>query len=1043
MPSAKKLPFVLLCAFFALVLVSIVFNRDPNVDLGRCYAQNGGSGAASAGGDGTGGTTTKDPWGPDTMHSVADWATHFGFALGGDIAGSNVNEGDFWTIVSSISGNSNGLASWEGISLSNATLTIPLPGPADTTKDPHATTDADMAGKLLAAANEAKKYAIGSNLSDTQKQNLETLSKKMSDAAVDYGMKAGVTITVTNSTSIQTEEPTVESPKVEAHNAVPIDSNQGNTPNDANTPNQGNVLNLDSQAASSAIFFPYTPTDAQADTGINGGVKITSLNDQASLNSVQTKTVTTPVNPKEALNTDQNTLVRINDLNGTPAKTAYVGSSVAKEEAQQQQQQASQQASYVQVSTSTTPQSGNEKNSVNVDNRAGVAADKLTPLVVGDQGAKQTSQVADPKNPSLILLVYQAPRQTEQIGSQTPAVTTVSPHYSASNPEVSVNTANPGNNANTGNNNNNSNSNQYSFNWGDTGGGTNTVVSQPAGNAASAPAVPAGQTAQSGQTVQTAQTASTPSGNAGTNAVPDNTAGTDTVTADSNPIQSPVDSQAQVNVVKNGSQYTTTLKTDQASHVDFYIYGQSLSALMFLGTGTFDSGGGSWEFSFDSNLFPNGGYEIFALISKKGGSFQSPRSGFSIDNAVAVNTRQQSDRKDQLVQAQQTVTVATQAIQPSFASKTISAALPQNIANSPAFQGDISDFTAAVGNIKQLNNSLSQTEAENSKIVDQIAQLEKKLAALSPKTLDSLRNDMVAQLNELVKQKLLLDASIVGTQQQIKDAQDKQARAKAAILGLVGPAQQASVQSQLTSLEQSVGTSAQQAIDAQNELNKDSDNDGLSDYDELFVYHTDPFNPDTDGDGFLDGDEVAHGFDPLDPNDHKAVVYKDPRTVPPLKADVYTVDSVSSVQGSSGQTGIKLAGHGLANSYVDLFIYSQPLVVEVKTDSQGRWEYVLGKPLNDGLHTVYAAQVNSVGEIEARSQEFVFLKAGANASPVTEDLSMPQSTVQQLQGNFGFYALCITLIGVGVAFLIMGLAARAVKKETPEIPVPAPRATLK
>ncbi|MCL2002462.1 MAG: S-layer homology domain-containing protein [Oscillospiraceae bacterium] len=43
----------------------------------------------------------------------------------------------------------------------------------------------------------------------------------------------------------------------------------------------------------------------------------------------------------------------------------------------------------------------------------------------------------------------------------------------------------------------------------------------------------------------------------------------------------------------------------------------------------------------------------------------------------------------------------------------------------------------------------------------------------------------------------------------------------------------------------------------------DNDNDELSDYEELFIYKTDPFNPDTDGDDALDGWEVYYGFDPL------------------------------------------------------------------------------------------------------------------------------------------------------------------------------------
>jgi hypothetical protein len=43
----------------------------------------------------------------------------------------------------------------------------------------------------------------------------------------------------------------------------------------------------------------------------------------------------------------------------------------------------------------------------------------------------------------------------------------------------------------------------------------------------------------------------------------------------------------------------------------------------------------------------------------------------------------------------------------------------------------------------------------------------------------------------------------------------------------------------------------------------DSDHDGLSDADEINIWHTDPHDPDTDHDGFSDGLEVQNGYDPL------------------------------------------------------------------------------------------------------------------------------------------------------------------------------------
>src|ERR1043166_4384642 len=47
--------------------------------------------------------------------------------------------------------------------------------------------------------------------------------------------------------------------------------------------------------------------------------------------------------------------------------------------------------------------------------------------------------------------------------------------------------------------------------------------------------------------------------------------------------------------------------------------------------------------------------------------------------------------------------------------------------------------------------------------------------------------------------------------------------------------------------------------------NPDTDGDGLSDGDEVNIYHTNPLVADTDGDGIPDGVEIATGTDPLNP----------------------------------------------------------------------------------------------------------------------------------------------------------------------------------
>lgn len=55
--------------------------------------------------------------------------------------------------------------------------------------------------------------------------------------------------------------------------------------------------------------------------------------------------------------------------------------------------------------------------------------------------------------------------------------------------------------------------------------------------------------------------------------------------------------------------------------------------------------------------------------------------------------------------------------------------------------------------------------------------------------------------------------------------------------------------------EASLGTNPQSA---------DSDNDALSDYDEVEVFKSDPLKADTDGDGNADGAEVDNGYSPTD-----------------------------------------------------------------------------------------------------------------------------------------------------------------------------------
>jgi hypothetical protein len=86
--------------------------------------------------------------------------------------------------------------------------------------------------------------------------------------------------------------------------------------------------------------------------------------------------------------------------------------------------------------------------------------------------------------------------------------------------------------------------------------------------------------------------------------------------------------------------------------------------------------------------------------------------------------------------------------------------------------------------------------------------------------------------------------------------------------------------------ERAIGTDAAKA---------DSDEDGLSDGEEVNTTGTDPLGRDSDGGGVSDGDEVTGGTDPLNPDDDRPA--EEPEDSDP------TTDDTGEADGGDGKTG--------------------------------------------------------------------------------------------------------------------------------------------
>lgn len=175
----------------------------------------------------------------------------------------------------------------------------------------------------------------------------------------------------------------------------------------------------------------------------------------------------------------------------------------------------------------------------------------------------------------------------------------------------------------------------------------------------------------------------------------------------------------------------------------------------------------------------------------------------------------------------------------------------------------------------------------------------------------------------------------------------------------------------------------------------DPDQDGLSNNEE-YRYGTNPTNPDTDSDGFLDGDEVKNGFNPLkaSPGDKSdKIVFESPKESGEVKSETYEVENVEMVKTEEGSDAMKISGKGLPNSFVTIYIYSDPVVLTVKTDADGNWSYNLDKDLEEGDHQVYVAVTDNTGKITYKSEPLAFVKTAqaVNVIPPAEAAASKRS----------------------------------------------------
>lgn len=199
---------------------------------------------------------------------------------------------------------------------------------------------------------------------------------------------------------------------------------------------------------------------------------------------------------------------------------------------------------------------------------------------------------------------------------------------------------------------------------------------------------------------------------------------------------------------------------------------------------------------------------------------------------------------------------------------------------------------------------------------------------------------------------------------------------------------------------------------------QDSDTDGISDYDEVYLYKTDPNNARTKESDKTDGEKISEGINPLSDSSEK-IAYQDPRDDrDSFVSSSYRVDKVQLIK---EENKIVFEGNALPNTYITLYIFSTPIVVTVKTDDQGKWNYELKQELENGEHQIYVASVESSGKIIARSNPILFTKSAEAATiGIAGSIDNSISTQNFLKDNFILITLAALISIVILSMMFVG-----------------------
>jgi hypothetical protein len=440
---------------------------------------------------------------------------------------------------------------------------------------------------------------------------------------------------------------------------------------------------------------------------------------------------------------------------------------------------------------------------------------------------------------------------------------------------------------------------------------------------------------------------------------------------------------------------TVKLDVASASTIEMYIQNRSALTKKFLGHAqSIDTE--VWMYQFDTKKLPNGEYVLIAQVKNSFGSYETQSAAIKITNEVALALTPKEEER---------VTVLTNIAEQEKSSLVVvpvenKVTAPESATLETTLEKSFDAEAIAKSLVTQFKDKIT---AELQVFTATVRSGDVVAIDASKKRLDTLKQDILrAYTNPTDKEKLNEQLQLILTSL-TKDAE-------------------ATVQN----------TAKIIAERTKEKASKDSDKDGIADYDEVAFYKTSPFNADSDSDGFTDGAEILSGYNPTDATTEALVVYESPKESGVIREDILAVTSITTALADPQQTEAVqkrpeaiIVGKALPNSFVTLYIFSTPIVVTLKTDAEGNWNYRFDKELEHGEHQIYVGVTDNAGKIVAKSNPFSFVKEAQAFSPASGEVNVAAPVSVPLKSFLSEYmvylVLSISVVAIGLVLILLGL----------------------